>query len=81
MTEQTEVTQSTSKPKKKQVTRKKKLKKKRQEERLAGLILLIITMFIGFVLWVSGEMKNKNVYNSGVDIGGNQDNQETIIIK
>ncbi len=59
---------------KKSGERKKKIKKKKREERLAGLILLIITVFVGFVLWVSGELKTTKSGWEGAD-------NSTVIIK
>jgi len=46
------------KPVKKSVQRRRKIKKKKKNERWAGLILFIIMFFLGFVLWVSGEIKD-----------------------
>ena len=69
---------------KKSRRRKKQLKKKKREERLAGLILLIVTIFIGFVLWVSGEVREnklENKMNENWQITPSQDNGEVTIIK
>ena len=46
---------------KKSRKRKKQLKKKKREERLAGVIFLVVTIFVGFVLWVSGEVREKKL--------------------
>ncbi len=72
--------ESEVKTEKKSRIRKKKVKKKKREERLAGLILLLITFFIGFVLWVSGEVKSQNHLEQMELDSGNQENQ-TIILK
>ena len=70
------------KKKKKSVARKKRVKKKRMEERLAGLILLVVTVFIGFVLWVSGEIRRGGVeeVERGFD-GGVQQTEDVMIVR
>ena len=41
------------------VEKRKNAKKKDKVARWGGLILLGIVMFVGFLLWVSGEMKGE----------------------
>ena len=69
---------------KKSRRRKKQLKKKKREERLAGLILLIVTIFIGFVLWVSGEVRENKLedkVNENWQTIPNQNSSDVMIIK
>lgn len=40
--------------------KRKNAKKKDKVARWGGLILLGLVMFVGFLLWVSGEMKQEN---------------------
>ena len=40
------------------VEKRKNAKRKDKVARWGGLILLGLMMFVGFLLWVSGEMKN-----------------------
>lgn len=49
--------QEKKKPVRKSVERRKQLRKKRKQERWAGLVLFVVMVFLGFVLWVSGEVK------------------------
>jgi cytoskeletal protein RodZ len=41
--------------------KRKNAKKKDKVARWGGLILLGLVMFVGFLLWVSGEMKQENI--------------------
>ena len=40
------------------IDKRKEAKRKDKVARWGGIILLGLTMFVGFLLWVSGEMKN-----------------------
>src|SRR3989339_543232 len=42
------------------VEKRKNAKRKDKVARWGGIILLGLIMFIGFLLWVSGEMKSEN---------------------
>lgn len=44
--------------------KRKTAKKKDRVARWGGIILLGLVMFVGFLLWVSGEMKDANTSNS-----------------
>lgn len=46
---------------KKSADKRKNIRKKDKVARWGGIILLGLVMFVGFLLWVSGEMKQDNV--------------------
>lgn len=60
--EEVELTEKEQKKKKQKegAEKRKNAKKKDKVARWGGLILLGLVMFVGFLLWVSGEMKQEN---------------------
>lgn len=43
------------------VEKRKRAKKVDKQARWAGLIMLVVIMLVGFLMWVTGEVKNKTV--------------------
>ena len=61
--EEVELSEKEQKKKKQKegAEKRKNAKKKDKVARWGGLILLGLVMFVGFLLWVSGEMKQENI--------------------
>lgn len=53
------------------VKRRKRAKRSKKAGRFVGLVLFLVIFFVGFLLWISGEMKNPS--ESGIfPIGSNE---------
>lgn len=48
------------------VEKRKKAKEMDRAARWSGFILLVIIMFVGFLLWISGEMKAESMRGNTV---------------
>lgn len=57
-TEEEDPVDSEKKEERSSVAKRKKETKQKKLSRFSGLILLVITMLLGFLLWVGGEVKN-----------------------
>lgn len=63
------------------VEKRKNAKRKDKVARWGGIILLGLMMFVGFLLWVAGEMKTENKPLNQYDITPPQSQSGSVIVK